>query len=160
MLLKVGTYQDVQSIIDGAVMRNVGVKVLDGTENWFAYASGAGYQTTVQDMLPSNSGAYFCTHAIAVSAIYSKGIRFGANNKTIYWCQINTTFTTLDIFKAWLADQYNAGTPVIVIYPLATPTTETVTGQPMQVQQGDNFVEITQASLDNLELEASYKKAV
>ena len=158
MLLKVGTYQDVQSIIDGAVMRNVGVKVLDGTENWFAYASGAGYQTTVQDMPPSNSGAYFCTHAIAVSAIYSKGIRFGANNKTIYWCQINTTFTTLDIFKAWLADQYAAGTPVIVIYPLATPTTETVTGQTMQVQQGDNVVEITQASLDNLELEAEYEK--
>ena len=158
MLLKVGDYQDVQSIIDGAVMRNVGVKVLDGTENWFAYASGAGYQTTVQDMPPSNSGAYFCTHAIAVSAIYSKGIRFGANNKTIYWCQINTTFTTLDIFKAWLADQYAAGTPVIVIYPLATPTTETVTGQTMQVQQGDNVVEITQASLDNLELEAEYEK--
>lgn len=160
MLLKVGNYQDVQSIIDGVVTRNIGVKVFDGTENWFAYGGGAGYQTTVQDMLSSTSGAYFCTHATAVSSITSRGIRFGAGNKTLYWCQINTIFTTLDIFKAWLASQYNAGTPVIIVYPLATPTTESVTGQPMQVQQGDNIVEITQASLDNLELEAKYQAAV
>ena len=43
---------------------------------------------------------------------------------------------------------------------LATPTTEPVAGQTMQVQQGDNVVEITQVSLDNLELEAKYKKTV
>ena len=61
-------------------------------------------------------------------------------------------------FKAYLADQYAAGTPVIIIYPLATPTTESVTGQHLQVAQGDNTLEITQASLTGLELEAGYTK--
>jgi hypothetical protein len=63
-------------------------------------------------------------------------------------------------FKSWLADQYAAGTPVIIVYPLATPTTESVAGQTLQVTDGDNVLEITQASLDNLELEAKYQAAV
>ena len=33
MLLKLNSYQDVQSILDGVVTRNIGIKVL-GTENW------------------------------------------------------------------------------------------------------------------------------
>ena len=44
MLLKIGDYQDEQEILSGAVTRKVGIKVLDGTENWnmipTAYADG------------------------------------------------------------------------------------------------------------------------
>lgn len=40
----------------------------------------------------------------------------------------------------------------------ATPTTESVAGQTLQVQDGDNVLEITQASLSGLELEAKYSK--
>ena len=67
---------------------------------------------------------------------------------------------TLSGFKQWLADQYAAGTPVIVIYTLATPTTESVAGQTLQVTDGDNVLEITQASLTGLELEAQYNTQV
>ena len=63
-------------------------------------------------------------------------------------------------WKAFLTNQYNAGTPVIVIYQLAEPTTETVTGQHLTTQAGTNIVEITQASMDNLPLEVSYKGTV
>ena len=63
-------------------------------------------------------------------------------------------------FKKWLSDQFNAGNPVIVVYPLATATTETVTAQPLTIQAGTNIVEITQASIDGLELEAKYKAGV
>ena len=70
------------------------------------------------------------------------------------------TNTSATDFKQWLADQYNAGNPVIVVYPLATPTTESVTGQTLQVQAGDNTLEITQASMSGLELEAKYQAAV
>ena len=41
----------------------------------------------------------------------------------------SATLTTVNAWTTFLADQYNAGTPVIIVYPLATPTTETVTGQ-------------------------------
>jgi hypothetical protein len=71
-----------------------------------------------------------------------------------------TQFSTRAQWKDWLADQYAAGTPVIIVYPLATPTTESVAGQTLQVQDGDNTLEITQASLTGLELEAEYEQGV
>ncbi|MBQ3990201.1 MAG: hypothetical protein II630_05110, partial [Bacteroidales bacterium] len=69
-----------------------------------------------------------------------------------------TQFTSLEVAKQYLADQYAAGTPVIVIYPLDEPTTESVAGQTLQVTDGDNVLEITQASLSGLQLEAEYEK--
>ena len=70
----------------------------------------------------------------------------------------STHNTSLEAWEQYLADQYAAGTPVIVVYPLATPTAESVAGQTLQVADGDNILEITQASLPDLELEAKYKK--
>jgi ABC-type proline/glycine betaine transport system substrate-binding protein len=43
---------------------------------------------------------------------------------------------------------------------LAESTTETVTAQPMNIQAGTNIVQITQASMDGLELEVKYKAGV
>lgn len=161
MLLKVGDYQDVQSIIDGAITRNIGVLVLDGTEDWvtssgsskhYAYFYYSGINANTETEL-------YCTH-FGVSArntpeeskmcvrLNRNGFLF-CNNLL---CADNTTWTQ------YLADQYAAGTPVIIVYPLATPTTESVTGQTLQVQDGDNTLEITQASMDGLELEAQYQK--
>lgn len=48
----------------------------------------------------------------------------------------------------------------IIVHPLATPITETVTPQTLTTQQGTNVIEITQASIDNLALEVSYKGGV
>ena len=66
----------------------------------------------------------------------------------------------LTTWQNWLAAQYANGTPVIVVYPLKTATTESVTAQPMSTTEGDNIVEITQASMSGLELEAKYLKRV
>ena len=66
------------------------------------------------------------------------------------------TVATVADFKAFLASQYAAGTPVIVVYPLATPTTETVTGQTLTITQGTNIVTAV-GSVSDLELEVSYK---
>ena len=50
----------------------------------------------------------------------------------------NTYNNNLAGFKAFLAQQYAAGTPVIIIYPLETPTTESVTGQTMTTAPVNN----------------------
>jgi hypothetical protein len=63
-------------------------------------------------------------------------------------------------FKQWLADQYAAGTPVIIAYVLKNSTTEQVAGQHLNTVKGDNTVEITQASIGGLELEVQYSAAV
>ncbi len=168
MLLKVGDYQDVQSIIDGAVTRNVGVKVLDGTENWtWNASSGWRARLNIQTVETATSSmpALLCNMFTASSwsgvsatapniSINSTGTTI---NFTVGW---DANITSLAAWQQWLASQYTAGTPVIVIYPLATPTTESVTGQTLQVTDGDNVLEITQASLNNLELEAQYNTQV
>ena len=161
MLLKVGDYQDVQEIIDGTVTRKVGVKVLAGSESWTATAIDSCYTYNEQTMIQDGTVPCYSTHFQGgYTTLPSKSDRLG---KVLgYNGRIGLGYDDrqggVENFKQWLSDQYAAGTPVIVLYPLATPTTETVTGQPMQVQQGDNIVEITQASLSGLQLEAEYEK--
>ena len=163
MLLKVGDYQDVQSVLDGEVTRNIGIKVLDGTEDWAT--SGTTFITNITDSNPNLSyqKLLYCTH---YPALNNSKETFGVN-LTVYssgdYASLylkGSGFSTSSELNTWLAQQYNAGTPVIVIYPLATATTESVTGQPLTIQAGTNIVEITQASIDNLELEVSYKAGV
>jgi hypothetical protein len=161
MLLKVGNYQDVQSVIDGNVTRNVAIKVLDGTENWQNLSSyiniskaDLGSDSTV---MPSNSTNIICSHFETKTGTFTDGIGIGGSYVNFKY---DSLFTTLTQWKQWLASQYNAGTPVIVVYPLATATTETVTAQPLSIQAGTNIVEITQASIDNLPLEVSYKSTI
>lgn len=162
MLLKIGNYADVQEMLSGAVTRNIGIKMFDGTEDWAAHTSAAGtYRYRLDGKLLEKS-LFFSTHFVYSSAT-STGLAdgemmCGSASPNIYVCKTDTA--TVDGFKAWLAAQYNAGTPVIVVYPLATPTTESVAGQTLQVRAGDNTLEITQASLLDLELEAEYEQGV
>ena len=162
-LLSIGNYTDIQSIIDGVVTRKVGVKILDGTENcslatdWGTHAfslprfdGGSG----IVPLICSHNTNYAGSSTVALNnQCTMRGSSFILSNN-------DYTNTSATDFKQWLADQYNAGNPVIVVYPLATPTTESVTGQTLQVQAGDNTLEITQASMSGLELEAKYQAAV
>ena len=168
MLLAVGSYQDVQSVLNGQVTRNVGVKVLDGTEDW-TKNNNLFYVDIATDALEVTHSCY-CTHfkgiATNASASYDNEIKVGSNaTQTAFWARVQIypvvdTYSNVTALKSWLATQYTNGTPVIVLYPLATATTKTVTAQPLTIQAGTNIVEITQASMDNLELEVSYKAGV
>lgn len=163
-LLAIGDYTDVQEILSGAVTRNIGVYVLDGTENWNKSGTytGSFYADLAIGKL-NNYTQILCSHGFATSDLTEyASASIGAV------CCINTRFNykyddgtaTVAQFKQWLAAQATAGTPVIVVYPLATPTTEVVAGQTLQVDDGDNTLEITQASMLSLELEAEYEQGV
>ena len=157
-------YTDEQEVISGAVTRKVGVKIFNGQEDWTlasnADASGNRvFYIAITDKMTGNNKPMLCTHyAYVGSASYSTlttgSFLSNASNTDVYFD--GGSITTQAAWQQWIAAQYAAGTPVIVTYPLATETTETVTGQPMSVQQGTNIVEITQAALDDLELEVSY----
>ena len=160
-LLSVGTSTDEQEVISGAVTRKVGVKVLDGTENWIL--SGVGVLVNFQSII---GGAFDNTAMICSHSTYAGGGVSVANmnqnefssytNGNIAFKNANTTSTS--DWTTFLTQQFEAGTPVIVVYPLATATTESVTAQPMSTAEGDNTAEITQASMSGLELEVKYKK--
>lgn len=126
-LFGVGTYKDTQDVISGVVTRNIGVKVLDGTENWTAYNGGMYFALGGGSGLPATDVAY-CSHfSYAGSNILIVNLPMGsftiATNGNCSFKSSNTT-TKAD-WVAWLASQYAAGTPVIIVYPLATATTET-----------------------------------
>lgn len=170
MLLKVDNYKDEQNVTTGAVTRRVGIKILDGTENW---QKGTSFftqsQSYIDDVLQDTHGCY-CSHFTGVATNDaatgdSNVCKIGANATTPIWGRIyiyadRQTYNTAKDFAQYLANQYAQGTPVILVYPLATAKTETVTAQPLTIQAGTNVVEITQASIDNLELEVSYKAGV
>lgn len=160
-LLSIGDYTDVQEILSGAVTRKVGIKVLDGTENWRKTSASSLYCSLTKTDASGFPNAVttasdvICSHADGTKYDIAGSCSFGANNFNFNY---QNSTTDLSSFKQWLAGQYAAGTPVIVIYPLAEPTTESVAGQTLQVAQGDNTLEITQASMSGLELEAEYEK--
>ena len=60
-------------------------------------------------------------------------------------------------FKTFLAEQYAQGTPVIVLFALATETTESVTPQALHTNAGDNTISVT-ANVSPIQLEAVYMK--
>jgi len=156
MLLSVGDYKDTQEVLGGDVTRNVGIKVLDGTEDWIVQSTYSRY-TVVISNLDSNDTNLYCTHLKNSSATQGN-CRILSGQRICFY--VMESYTTLDDWTQFLADQYANGTPVIVVYPLATSTTETVTAQPLTIQQGTNIVEITEASIDDLTMELSYKQSI
>lgn len=166
-LFAINTYKDVQEIITGATTHNVNVYVLKGTETWKAETTSASSycidkQTLGSDstIIPIKSLDVICTH-YPISATES-----GAGVQDIIWVggsnvnfKVRTTYATLADWKTYLAAQYAAGTPVIVMVPLATPYTEVAPiAQSMTVVDGDNLCSILQAGMSPLELELTYTK--
>ena len=132
-LLAIGDYKDTQDIVSGEIIRNIGIKVLDGTENWGAKnETGGQIITRVNDMLNQSSAPLIITHGewSASAAKDSNQWRIIVGPYLACYSSQETT----DDFKAWLAAQYAAGTPVIVLYPLATPTTEQIAAQPIKTK--------------------------
>lgn len=168
MLLKVWNYQDEQDVISGSVIRKVGIKVLDWTENWSIAGSWASsyFMWVVTGEKPDVNGYYdeLSTHfpfAYITSTNVEEGIAIRVSGEQVrvsirYTDLYPAVSTNIAALKQRLADQYAAWTPVIVVYPLATETTESVTPQTMNVRSGNNTIEITQAGLDDLELEIEY----
>lgn len=163
-LLSVGDYTDEQEVISGSVTRNVGVLVFDGTESWADNGSGVCYIENTSVAYDATN-ACICTHYQGLNS--SQGMASGnyvircSSGSEVWANRIaikDIDHTTATSLQSFLSAQYAAGTPVIIVYLLATATTETVTGQPMATTQGDNTAEITQASMDGLELEVKYYK--
>ena len=169
-LLAVGTYQDVQEVLTGNVTRNVGIYVFDGTEGWTATGDTYGVTLKQADYGYVDNVPVICSHfayssnssTTQTDVICNRSGNFGLRilaNSTIM-PNAATPANRVTDFKTWLATQYQNGTPVIVVYPKSTATTEHVTAQHLNIQAGTNIIEITQASVDNLELEVKYKTKI
>lgn len=141
-LYAVGDYRDEQDLVSGVVTRRVGVKVLDGTENWGAKNATTGQIITrVTDMLNQSSAPLIVSHG-EWSASATKDSDKWRVVVGPYLACFSSQETTAD-FKALLAAQYAQGTPVIVLYPLAEEITESVAPQALATGNGHNTVSST-----------------
>ena len=167
-LLAVGDYADTQEIIGGAVTRKVGIKVFDGTETWtMATNNDAAGNKCFYTPFNDRAGGtitltLLCTHfeqapAASYTTLTANKFLYNSNasNKNVYFD--GGSITTKDDWTAWLKAQYDVGTPVIVIYPLAEQTTESVAGQPLHTHSGDNTISVT-AEVSPIALSATYIK--
>lgn len=155
-LLKIWDYTDEQEILSWDITRKIGVKVFDWTEN--VGTSNATFTVAVANRVSSKL-PLVCSHFEYSTKTSSqvedlKVISFSSTNIGFRYDACSDTTA----FKTWLADQYNAWTPVIVLYPLNTPTTETVEWQTLSIPEWTSTIGIIEASLDNLELEAVYEQ--
>ena len=167
-LLAIGTVKDVQSILDGVVTRKIGVCVLKGNEPWNKLSFQNKNVFRTKTMVPAdlysnpNNNIGICSHFTVIPT--STEVTSSMNDLELAW---NTnglmairyeSMTSLANFINFLAGQYNAGTPVIVLYQLATEVTDNVSAQALTVDAGSNTIQIIEASIDDLPLEASYKQ--
>lgn len=157
MLLWIWNTKDVQEVLTWHVTRYIWIKVFDGTEDWKNISSYYNIAktdlNTSSTVLPAASIDIICTHYETISGVPN---RTSVNVGGSYINFRDDNISTLADWKQWLINQYNAWTPVIIVYPLAEPTTETVTWQTLNIQNGTNRIEITQASISNLPLEIQF----
>ena len=157
-LFVVGNYADTQDIISGAVTHKVGVKVLDGTETWSAKnATDGRIIMRLNDAVNQASAPIIVTHGrwSTSAAKDSDQWRILAGP---YLCCYSSLATTAD-FKAFLAAQYAAGTPVIVLYPLAEEVTEAVAPQSLNTIDGDNILSM-ESAVGNADFTVKYYKKI
>lgn len=133
-LLACGDIKDTQDLISGLITHKIGVKVFDGTESFdksSTYGS-AFYIGNAAVNWGAQKALIMCSHylGLAVTNLPAEVGTCFFNTSGHFYFRVDDNSDTA-AFKSWLAAQYAAGTPVIVIYPLATPTTETVTAQPL-----------------------------
>lgn len=146
-LLAVGDYKDTQEVLSGAVTRNVGIKVLDGTEDWSIYNRKFVSQV-IDSVVKAATTFIFCSHLPQGT----NGVRIGTGKGKLEMYPADMpNITTVEQWETWLANQYANGTPVIIVYPLAEPTTEQVTPQPL----AGSSATVTAGSIDNLPIESS-----
>ena len=107
--------------------------VFNGDENWAEGASKDGIYKYSLRLINANSAECLCSHFKSIDY----GMYTNYSSEGIYAKNTNTlgiltsSFSTLESFKTWLKSQYEAGTPVTVVYAVAyekdivkTPLTE------------------------------------
>ena len=132
VLRKGGDYADSYDASTGKITRRVGVKVLDGTENWGIQSINdhgiANYQSTMAGMHPSSgSNSMMSSHFGATGSLIAESRRPGLlkSSGDTYFIRISSeTASTVAQFKSWLAAQKAAGTPVTIYYVLENPVEE------------------------------------
>lgn len=136
--------------VKGEMVDEWGLYTLNGTENiWTAGTNGPGYQFQLNlsnvlanksvNTMPMLKCSHYATNT--PNNLYSRiqGITIGTNATISIYDKVRATYTVSE-YKAYLAAQYSAGTPVQISYKLANPTTTQRTPQRITTIPGTNTI--------------------
>ena len=153
--LSTGVYYDNHDVISGTVTRNVGIKVFDGSEEFTGSSNTIKYSglTNVATGTVFPVSTHFQALPIGGTPQTGKSFTIDSSGRLVFY----TSKTTAE-FPTWLAEQYAAGTPVIVIYPYEKSVKERVRGQTLVTAEGSNTVSVT-ANVSDIKLTAEYAQA-
>ena len=136
-LYKIGNYVDRLSKTEE--VRVVKEMVFTGEENWHSQYGGFTLSVTKQ----SGIDTVLSTHYIAsTSTSIDKRVYCNSTNVILIF---DSDYTTLADFKAYLAAQYAAGTPVKVYYVMKTPETKTVEPVEIPTLNGTTVIDVDTA---------------
>lgn len=147
---KIGNHVDVLSsdgTETGTATREIKKLVFDGKESWTS-ASGVWYLSSVDDYLKTAEVTAVCSHYPVQSNVGGTGdveegkMCFGTSKTLMRLFIKDTNYSTAADWKAYLAAQFAAGTPVTVWYVLAAPTVEHVAVPVLTTSDGENTLEI------------------
>ena len=157
-LRKIGDYADEIDFKTGTVVRRIGEHKFDGTEGFLKYGY-YGYKLSTTDIFDV-SHLYEWSHTVGIYCSIITGttpyMTYTTNDGVSiqYTPRTSTSEMALvthsdavpkydkDAFKYWLAQLYNAGTPVTIYYVLQTPTTEPITLPQIPTINGQNTLSI------------------
>lgn len=120
-----GEFQDTYDPVTGVETRYWNLITFDGSEDWSLLTS-EGYVDYVffEIILGKQNGfqTSICSHFVNVDGAYNHGSP-GMYSDSLYNSNVYfvSSCSTVDEFKAWLAVQYEAGTPVQLLYRLMQP---------------------------------------
>lgn len=123
----------------------IGKIVLDGTNVVFTYQDQSTYPNCL--MIPASSRPRGLSDLTSLRCTHFSDFKSGVGSvlNALYWG--NTTqmwlckdgFSSLEAGNAWLQSQYNNNSPVIVYYPLETPTDIPITDTTLISQLNDLY---------------------
>lgn len=127
-----GSIADVVNVGSGEYEYNMsGAVVLDGSpdEVWGNYSVKNGFVLAQSGMTKGLYLKGWCNKFITQSSSSATtGVIFGSGTQDIYFVNVNDIATTVDEWKQWLSEN-----PITVVYQLATPTTQPIPQETLDI---------------------------
>lgn len=149
-LYRIGDYADEIDFGNQRIIRRIKKVIINGTESMTVVGPYGGGKYKLRYRGITNSGicsgkekdTHFRTTTKNMDSLLDGEMSFiGISSRYVDFCK-DTTMRSLQNWRDYFAEQYSAGTPVIILYVLATPTTESVTIPTLTTITGDNALSI------------------
>jgi hypothetical protein len=159
-LLSAGDIKDDFDLVSGVMTTRTAYRFLDGEESYSTsntYGAAVVIQSAANAWSANSDCTPVCSHFVGLPRV-SNGTQADGTcffDSAGNFC-FRTSMSAAD-FKAWVTAQFDAMTPVILVYAKATPSTERVTPWTPTLVHGTNTITVSNVNANKVTLEAVYK---